>query len=72
MQSDHAACQRTQIHSGEPGASDAIRTLSVLSCLPEIMMGWTRQQNDFFSFAAHVPVLLGRSQKASAETSLQL
>jgi hypothetical protein len=35
-------------------------------------MGWTRQQNVFLSFALHVPVLLGRSQKAAAETSVQL
>ena len=35
-------------------------------------MGWTRQQNAFLSFASHVPVLLGRSQKTSAETSVQL
>jgi LPS sulfotransferase NodH len=32
VQRYHVACQRTQNHSGEPGASDAVGNLSVLSC----------------------------------------
>jgi hypothetical protein len=54
---------RTQNLSGEPRASDAVGTICVLSCPPEITMGWTRQQNAFLSFASHVPVFLDRLKK---------